>query len=37
MVYVYVALTLALLVVFVLLGFRMDREYQRGVIFRLGR
>jgi len=26
-----------LIVLFVLLGFRMDREYERGVVFRLGR
>ena len=39
MTYVYIALPVfaALAVLVVLLGLRMDREYERGVIFRLGR
>ena len=33
----FVLMVVTLVVVVVLAGFRMDREYQRGVIFRLGR
>ena len=33
----FLAVSAAAIVVFVLAGVRIDREYQRGVIFRLGR
>jgi regulator of protease activity HflC (stomatin/prohibitin superfamily) len=34
---IFLAVSSAAIVLFVLAGIRIDREYQRGVIFRLGR